>query len=535
MINVKQVKVEVSKEAELKEKIAKKLHIKSSELLFYTILRRSIDARDKEKIYFVYEVNVELPNEANFLKKNTHPDISLAVNQTYQVPGKGSKILNHHPIIVGSGPAGLFAGYILASVGYSPIIIERGEQVEKRIKSVETFWKEGFLNPNSNVQFGEGGAGTFSDGKLNTLVKDQFCRGKKVLETFVKFGAPEEILYSDKPHIGTDKLITVIQNMRNEIIKLGGSFHYGHCLTDLEIKNNKLISIEINHQEKIMCDTLILAIGHSARDTFECLFKKHLDITPKPFAIGIRVQHPQKMIDVSQYGEKYKDKLTKASYKLTYKASNGRGVYSFCMCPGGFVVNASSEPNHLSINGMSNYNRDEENANSAIVVTVTPKDFGENPLDGMYYQRALEEKAYQYGSGLIPIQLLSDFISNQKTTEIKNIHPVMKGKTCFSNLNDILPIEIIDSLKEAFPYFGKKIKGFNHDDTILAALESRTSSPVRINRNVDFEANIQGIYPCGEGAGYAGGITSAAIDGIKVAEAIIKNINQKIINLIFFS
>jgi uncharacterized FAD-dependent dehydrogenase len=522
MIRVRQIKVEVTKNDTLKEEIAKKMHIPISDILHYSIQKQSLDARKKEEIYYVYEVNVEIVNEKKYLLKNKNKDIFVSPDTTYQVPKKGTIPLKNRPIIIGSGPAGLFAAYILAEQNYQPIIIERGEKVEIRKKTVETFWKTGKLNQNSNVQFGEGGAGTFSDGKLNTLVKDQFNRNKKVLETFVKYGALSEILYSYRPHIGTDLLQNVIKNMREGIIKMGGKFLYNNCLTDIEIKNHTITRIEINHQEKIDTNILVLAIGHSARDTFHMLFQKNIQMEAKPFAIGIRVQHPQKMIDESQYGKKYAEILSKANYKLTFKSSNGRGVYSFCMCPGGYVVNASSEEKRIAINGMSNHERNTENANSAIVVTVTPKDFGTHPLDGMKYQRALEEKAYTYGNGNIPVQLLKDFYSKNVSSHFENIHPILKGDYVFADLNQILPKEIADSIKEAFPFFDNKIKGFNRDDTILAALESRTSSPVRINRDEFLESNIKGIYPCGEGAGYAGGITSAAIDGIKIAEAIIQ-------------
>lgn len=521
MIKVRQIKIEVlnnTKENIIKS-ISKKLKINIHDIIDYKIEKLSLDARNKEEIYYVYEINVNVKNEEEVLRKNKNNDISLTTIKKYEIKEKGNLILKKRPVIVGSGPAGLFASYILAENGYKPIIIERGEEIDKRVETVETFWKTGKLNKNSNVQFGEGGAGTFSDGKLNTLVKDEFCRGKKIFQTFVENGANEDILYSYKPHIGTDLLRIVIKNIRKKIIEMGGTFKYNTCLTNIIYENDILKQIEINNNELIDCDVLVLAIGHSARDTFYMLNNK-LNMEAKPFAIGLRVSHKQDMIDESQFGKKYKNLLSPASYKLTY--NNSRGVYSFCMCPGGYVVNASSEENMLAINGMSNHKRESENANSAIVVTINPNDFGTNPLDGIKFQRELEKKAYKLGNGKIPIQLLKDFKENKISTSFGSVKPIFKGNYTFANLNELLPSYINDSIKEGFISFGKKIKGFDNDDTILAGVESRTSSPVRIIRNDLFESNIKGIYPCGEGAGYAGGITSAAIDGIKVAEAIIK-------------
>lgn len=522
MIKVRQIKIEVTKSNEdnLLKSISKKLKTDISNIENYTIEKLSIDARNKEEIYYVYEVNVNVKNEEEILSKNTNIDVTLTELKKYEIKEKGDLKLNNRPVIVGSGPSGLFAAYILAEEGYKPIIIERGEKIEKRVESVETFWKIGKLNQNSNVQFGEGGAGTFSDGKLNTLIKDEFCRGKKVFETFIENGANEDILYSYKPHIGTNLLRVVIRNMREKIIKMGGVFRYNTCLTDIIYDNNNLKQIEVNKNELIDCEVLVLAIGHSARDTFYMLNNK-LNMEAKPFAVGVRVAHKQNTIDESQFGKKYKDILSPATYKLTYNNSS-RGVYSFCMCPGGYIVNASSEQNMLAINGMSNHERESGFANSAIVVTITPDDFGKNPLDGIEYQRNLEKKAYELGDGKIPIQLLKDFKKNKISTSLGNINPIFKGDYNFANLNELLPTYISDSIKEAFESFGKKIKNFDDDDTVLAGVESRTSSPVRILRNDLFESNIKGIYPSGEGAGYAGGITSAAIDGIKVAEAIIK-------------
>jgi len=522
MIRVRQVKIEVftNTEENLKKAVAKKLKININDLKAMQIHKQSLDARNKNEIYYVYEIDVKVKNETLILKRCHHKDIFLSPDEEYRYIPQGKQQLITRPVVVGGGPAGLFAAYLLAKHHYQPIIIERGEPVEKRLETVNNFWQTGILNPNSNVQFGEGGAGTFSDGKLNTLVKDPENRIRYIYNTFVKYGAPQEILYSYKPHIGTDRLVTVVKNLREAIIKMGGTFLYNKTLTNLVVTHQKLTAIEVNNQEIIPCEVLILAIGHSARDTFQMLYDQKLIMTPKPFAVGIRVSHSQEMINKSQYGEKYYRHLEAAPYKLTYKSSNNHGVYSFCMCPGGYVVNASSEPECLAINGMSYYQRDSQNANSAIVVTITPDDYGYHPLAGINYQRELERQAYLLGNGRIPIQLLKDFKNDQQSTTLGTVEPIFKGKYTLSNLNHILPSNVSQALKEAFDNFETKIHGFNADDTILAAIESRTSSPVRIERNEIFEANIAGIYPCGEGAGYAGGITSAALDGLKVAEAI---------------
>ena len=516
MIRVRQIKVPIDEDI-IENYICKKLKISKNEILKIKINKKSIDARKKDNIHYVYEVDVKLKDEEKILKhKNT--DILKTPVEKYAFNITGTNFLNNRPVIIGSGPAGLFCAYLLAENGYKPIIIERGEKIEDRVETVSRFWKEGILNTESNVQFGEGGAGTFSDGKLNTLVKDKNFRMKKVFETFVEMGAPEEILYMNKPHIGTDLLRNVIINMRNKIISMGGEFKYNTKMEDIIINNNKLKEIITSSNEHILCDTLVLAIGHSSRDTFKMLYDKNFNMEAKPFAVGIRLQHPQKLINENQYGNV---DLPPASYKLTYKAKNGRGVYSFCMCPGGYVVNASSEKGRLAINGMSNHDRDSKIANSAIVVTVSPNDFGVNPLDGVNFQRVLEEKAYKLGKGNIPIQLYKDY-KNNKISDNQTINAAFKGDYSFTNINEIYPDYINDSIKEAMEQFNKKIKGFNNDKTILAAVESRTSSPVRIIRDENLESNIKGIYPCGEGAGYAGGITSAAMDGIKIAEAIAK-------------
>ena len=520
MIRIRQLKINIldNQEESLKNKISKLLHISKEEIKELAITKKSLDARKKDNLFYVYEIDIKVNNEEQLLKKYSSNDIFLSPKEEYKFTPTGTNDLNNRIVIVGAGPAGLFCSYILAENGYKPLIIERGEKVEDRVNTIEHFWKTGILNKDSNVQFGEGGAGTFSDGKLNTLVKDKNFRGKKTFEIFVENGAPKEIMYENKPHIGTDILRKVIINMRNKIISMGGEFLYNTKLTSINVEDNNLISIEINNDEIIPCNNLVLAIGHSARDTFEMLLNKGLNMTSKAFAVGVRIEHPQSMINESQYGEKYVKVLPPASYKLTYQTKENRGVYSFCMCPGGYVVNASSEEKRLAVNGMSNYNRDTTNANSALVVTISPKDFGEKPLDGIDFQRKLEENAYNLGNGKIPIQTYIDYKNNQETKMLGKIIPVTKGEYKLSNLNNIFPSYINNSLKEAIEHFDTKIKGYGREDAILLGVESRTSSPVKIERNEDGISNINGIYPCGEGAGYAGGITTAAMDGIKVAE-----------------
>lgn len=524
MIRVSSIKIDaiLNQEENLKNYIAAKVKVKPSDIKNYTIIKQSLDARDKNKINYIYTVDIEVNNEKQILKRNSKY-CTITPDERYIFPYQNNGS-NTRPIIVGSGPAGLMCALVLAENGFKPIIIERGKDIDKRIKDVKCFWNTKELNENSNVQFGEGGAGTFSDGKLNTLTKDENNRARKVMETFVKFGAPKEILYSYKPHIGTDILRIVIKNIREYIISLGGEFHFNTTLTNIKISNDKLVGIELNNEKMIDCDYLVLAIGHSSRDTFRMLYANNLDIHSKPFAVGLRIMHPQELINESQYGSKYKKYLGAANYKLTHQSTNGHGVYTFCMCPGGFVVNASSELDRLAINGMSNYKRDSETANSAIIVTVDSRIYGEHPLDGLKYQEKLESKAYNIGNGDIPIQQLDDYFENKKSELINNNILKIKGSFALSNLNELLDKELNIAIKEALNIFDNKIKGFKSDDAILAGIESRTSSPIRISRDENFEANIKGIYPAGEGAGYAGGITTSAIDGIKIAEAVAKNI-----------
>ena len=522
-------------EKDLVKAIEKALRIKK-ELKSYKILKKSIDARKKEDIKYIYTVDVDtaLSNkeERVLVSRLKNQNIILSDTVYYQVPKKGDQKLFHRPVVVGTGPAGLFCALMLARSGYEPMVIERGMDVDERVQAVEDFWKNNQLNTESNVQFGEGGAGTFSDGKLNTLVKDEYGRNKKVLEIFVEHGAPSEITYLNKPHIGTDQLRGVVKGMREEIIALGGQVRFQTKLTNFIIEENQLKAIELNHTEIVPCEVVVLAIGHSARDTFEMLYKRGLEISKKSFAIGLRVEHSQKLINEAMYGLSH-EFLPTADYKLTHKASNDRGVYSFCMCPGGFVVNSSSEEGRLVVNGMSNYHRDERNANSAIIVTVTPEDFEQDselthhfgsdyPLIGMEFQRKWERKAYEVGNGFVPVQLFGDLLSNKNSDKIGSIEPNIKGKYQFGNLRECLPTYVTETIIEGMQAFDKKIAGFGAEDVVLSGVESRTSSPIRIHRDEAYECNVKGIYPCGEGAGYAGGITSAAIDGIKVYEAVIK-------------
>ncbi len=523
MIRIPQLKLHIHHtEQELKKAIQKELRL-SLDTFSYTIKKRSIDARKKQELHFVYAIDVDLTEkeEKRVLAKGK---FLLSPKEEYSFTPSGTKRLNYRPVIIGAGPAGLFCSYFLAKHGFAPIIIERGEPMEQRMERVEQFWQDGILHPESNVQFGEGGAGTFSDGKLNTMVKDPSGRIRKVLEIFVEHGAPEEILYLNKPHIGTDNLRHVIVSMRKYMETMGAEFRFSSKVTDILLhEDGTLKGVEINHSEQLLCEVVVVAIGHSARDTFEMLSTKPLTMEQKDFAIGVRIEHPQEMIGYSQYGEAFK-KLPPADYKLTYQTSLGRGVYSFCMCPGGFVVNASSEQGRMVVNGMSNHARNEKNANSAIIVTVTKEDFEREgftgPLAGVQFQRKWEELAYAEGNGKIPLQLFGDLLRGQKSDTIGEIIPTTKGQYTLADLRNCLPEYVIENLKEAILAFDKKINGFAREDAVLLGIETRTSSPIRILRSEQLQSNIEGFYPCGEGAGYAGGITSASVDGIKVFEAI---------------
>lgn len=515
----------------IKKYIEKKLKIKADDIRNIEILKKSVDARKKEQLSFVYQLDIECDNEKKIVSRYKKNDVSLKEKKTIirkindNIPPENKGQI----VIAGFGPAGIFAAYELAKSGYKPIVIERGLDIENRKKTVEKFWNTGELDTECSVSFGEGGAGTFSDGKLNTMVKDRFGYNRKVLETFVRFGAPKEILYLQKPHIGTDKLADVVKNMRLEIERLGGEVRFGVRLdsinTEKENETQKIVSVNVTDREssqkqEIKCEKLILAIGHSARDTFISLHESDVEMQQKSFAIGVRVEHLQEMIGRNQYGDMYKI-LPTADYKLTHQTKDGRGVYSFCMCPGGYVVNASSQKGMLAVNGMSNYLRDSKNANSAMVVTVGPEDYeSDDVLAGMRFQQKWEKKAYEAAGGKIPVQLFGDFKKDRVSSEFGEVIPETKGEYAFANVRKIIPESVASSIEEGITAFEKKIKGYSRDDTLLLGIESRTSSPVKILRDESMQSNIRGIYPCGEGAGYAGGITSAAMDGIKIAMQI---------------
>lgn len=509
----------------IKKKVAKELRIDKNAIKSISIFRRSVDARKKDNIYFLCSIDVELnTNEDNVLKKAKNATKAAPYN--YEIKKwKG----NISPLVVGMGPAGLFAGLILAQSGAKPIVIERGKDVDSRTADVNRFWTKGVLDTSSNVQFGEGGAGTFSDGKLNTGTKD--LRQRKVLEEFVKHGAPEEILYNAKPHIGTDKLKVTVKNIRNEIISLGGTVLFETKLVGINYDNGNIKSAVVEKDGKteiIETDNIILAIGHSARDTFEMLYNCKLPIEAKSFSVGARIEHLREKIDKSQYGKFAGNKnLGSANYKMNAHLDNGRGVYTFCMCPGGKVVNASSEENMLVTNGMSEFARDEVNSNSALLVSVSPKDFeSDNPLAGMYFQRKLESNAFKLGGENYnaPVQRVEDFINNRRSLNIGEVTPSIGPDYTLSNINSILPEFVSESMKQGIVAMGRKLKGFDNGDAILTAVETRSSSPIRILRNSETLQSIaiNGLFPCGEGAGYAGGIISAAVDGIKCAEKIIE-------------
>lgn len=523
MIQISQLKLPCTHtQQELREKIERTLRIRPEELIEYSIEKQSIDARKKPQIFYVYTIHASVLQEKKVFKKVHSKNITIVEKKVYQFPFHAESTPADRPVIIGSGPAGLFCAYMLAEHGFAPILLERGKAIEERKKDVDSFWETGKLNPESNVQFGEGGAGTFSDGKLNTLVKDPSGRNRKVLEIFVKEGAPEEILYVNKPHIGTDLLMNVVKNMRKTIQSNGGEVRFESKVTELCITDGKICGVVINKEQFLPAKSVILAIGHSARDTFEMLWEKQICMEAKSFAVGVRVEHPQKLINYAQYQMELPKTLPAASYKVTAQLSNGRGVYSFCMCPGGYVVNASSEEGRLAVNGMSYHSRAGENANSAIIVTVTPKDYGsDHPLAGMEFQRKLEEKAFRLAQGKIPVQRYEDFCKNRATDSFGTVHPSMKGNYAPANVREILPEIVAASIEEGIRCFDQKLQGFADPDALLSGVESRTSSPVRISRDSStMEGSVKGLYPCGEGAGYAGGITSAAMDGIRMAEAV---------------
>lgn len=535
MIRINQMKMPPEhKQEDLIKKAAKILRISPQQIDALQIIKKSVDARKKPDIYLVYTVDVTVADEEKVLAicHGKTGQIQAVTIKEYLFPPPGKKELRNRPIIVGTGPAGLFCGYMLAKHGYRPILLERGREAKIRLADVQRFWQEGVLDPDSNVQFGEGGAGTFSDGKLNTLVKDPRGRNREVLKILVEAGAPEDILYEAKPHIGTDILIRVVTNLRRQILAWGGEVRFQTKVVDLIVEQNRVVGVVTQEDGCIESDVVILAIGHSARDTFSMLAKRGIPMEAKAFAVGLRIEHPRKFIEQIQYGRKA-DNLPAATYKVTARTTDGRGVYSFCMCPGGYVVNASSEPGRIAVNGMSYRKRDGANSNSAIIVTVTPEDYGgAGPLAGVAFQRRLEEKAYEIGGGAVPVEpyaafrqavLLHDtepLPASEIAAHYPEFTPAVKGRWCMAAVHDILPARLNKSLVEGIDKIGQSMKGFADANAFVSGIESRTSSPVRISRDDRGQSAVTGLYPCGEGAGYAGGITSAAMDGILIAEKV---------------
>ena len=505
--------------------ILKRLNISEQELLDFTIIRKSIDARRKNNIVAVYTLDVRVKNEPELLSRFSQDiRISPAPCMNYRMPAVGD-IRGLRPVVVGSGPCGLFAALILAQLGYKPVLIERGKDVKSRIRDVQNFWCNGELDQESNVQFGEGGAGTFSDGKLTTQIKDKNNRSRKVLEEFVKAGAPEEILYQARPHIGTDNLVRVVKNLRGGIISLGGQVRFETKLTGIEIRGGKVAGAIVNDSENIETGTIVLALGHSARDTFEMLHRLGIPIEAKPFSIGVRIEHPQDVIDKAQYGRRASGEFPgPAEYKLVHHCQNDRSAYTFCMCPGGEVIACSSEAGGVVTNGMSFYSRNRPNANSALLAGVTPRDFaGTDPLAGIAFQRKWERKAFETGGNnyFAPVQLVGDFLAGRPSRSLGRVEPSYRPGTTPCDLGECLPGFVVETLRLAIPQMDRKLKGFSMSDAVMTAVESRSSSPIRIVRDRTFQSPaLEGLYPAGEGAGYAGGIISSAVDGIKVAEAI---------------
>ena len=525
MIRLSNIKLPINyTDADIKKACARELRVPDSAITKAALYRRSIDARHKDNIRYITSVDVYLSVNEN-AAVNKSKSKNAAITEEYKYIPLNAKDKNKRPLIVGSGPAGLFCALTLAQSGIRPILIERGSKVEERTKAVQALWNGAELNTECNVQFGEGGAGTFSDGKLNTGTKDG--RSRKVLIEFAAHGAPDEILYNAMPHIGTDKLRQTVRNIREELISLGAEIYFDTKLTDIKTRGGSVYAAEVEHNSSkrlIECDELVLAVGHSARDTFELLHRMGVMTQPKAFSVGVRIEHLRERIDRSQYGEAYK-MLPAAYYKQSVHLEDGRGVYTFCMCPGGVVVAAQSEPESVVTNGMSEFARDKINSNSALLVTVNPDDImGDHALKGMYFQRELERKAYIAGGGgyKAPVARVEDFINRIKSTSFGEVIPSYRPGTAFADLDGFLPGFVADSLREALPLIDRRLRGFNHPDSVLTAVESRSSSPIRIVRSEDMQSvSLRGLYPCGEGAGYAGGIVSAAVDGIKVAEKII--------------
>ncbi len=505
--------------------VVERLGISAGQLHRFTVAHKSIDARRKNHIVAVYTIDAEVENEPAVLSRLSQDSrICAAPCTAYQMPAVGA-VHSRRPVVVGSGPCGLFAALILAQSGLKPIVIERGKQVSSRVKDVNAFWRTGRLDSESNVQFGEGGAGTFSDGKLTTQIKDKYNRCRKVLEEFIAAGAPEEIRYQAKPHIGTDNLVTVVKNLRNAILSLGGQVRFETKLTGLTIKDGKVAGAIVNNSETIETDTIVLALGHSARDTFEMLARHNIPIEAKPFSIGVRIEHPQSLIDKAQYGAFASHPLLGAAdYKLVHHCANGRSAYTFCMCPGGEVIACSSEAGGIVTNGMSRYSRSQCNANSALLVGITPRDFGgASALAGIEFQRTWEQKAFAVGGGnyAAPVQRVGDFLSGRPSNSLGGVCPSYTPGITPCDLAECLPGFVVETLRLAIPQMDKKLNGFAMHDAVMTAIESRSSCPIRIVRDETFQCPaVEGLYPAGEGAGYAGGIISSAVDGIKIAEAI---------------
>jgi uncharacterized FAD-dependent dehydrogenase len=512
-------------ESMIKTAILDRLGLSAEHLINYRIFRRGIDARNRDSIFLIYTIDVEADDEqAILMRLRDDPHIALTPDTTYRFVAHAPKDLPSRPVVIGTGPCGLFAALILAQMGFRPILLERGKEVRERTKDTFGLWRKSVFNPESNVQFGEGGAGTFSDGKLHTQIKDPNHYGRKVLTEFVKAGAPAEILYLSKPHIGTFKLVSMVEQIRATIESLGGEIRFQSRVDDIDIDNGQVRGVVLANGETIRCDHVVLAVGHSARDTFKMLYDRGVYIEAKPFSIGFRIEHPQSLIDTCRFGKNAGHPLLGAAdYKLVHHCRNGRSVYSFCMCPGGTVVAATSETGHVVTNGMSQYSRNERNANSGIVVGITPDDYPGHPLAGIEFQRRLEAHAFELGGKTYeaPGQLVGDFLAKRPSVALGSVQPSYTPGVHLCDLSSALPDYAIEAIREAIPAFDKKIKGFAMHDAVLTGVETRTSSPVRIKRNADYQSlNTRGLYPAGEGAGYAGGILSAAVDGIKVAEAL---------------